>query len=66
MADPRDRNASEPAVRPAMCPFCHSTSFDTLAKAITVTTFWRCRACEGTWTIKSQQQAALPIARLRK
>ena len=65
MSDARPPTGSEPAVRPATCPFCHSTSFDTLAKVITVTSFWRCRACEGTWTIKSQQQAALPVARLR-
>jgi ribosomal protein L37AE/L43A len=44
-----------PAVlRPTMCPFCKGTRFDTLAKVITAMTFWRCRDCEGTWTIASQ------------
>jgi transposase-like protein len=39
--------------RPAMCPFCKSKIIDTLAKIITVTSFWRCRQCERTWTIAS-------------
>lgn len=40
-------------LRPTMCPFCKSKAVDTVAKVITVTTFWRCRECEGTWTIAS-------------
>jgi ribosomal protein L37AE/L43A len=56
MTDPRDE--SKPATRPEACPFCGSKSFDTLAKVITVTTLWRCRACEGTWSIASQAAAA--------
>lgn len=51
MPDPRSTQTVE---RPAACPFCKSTIFDTLAKVITVTTFWRCRSCEGTWTIASR------------
>ena len=43
--------------RPAMCPFCKGKIFDTLAKVITETSFWRCRVCEETWTIKSQKAA---------
>lgn len=39
--------------RPTSCPFCKGTIIDTLAKVITVTTFWRCRECERTWTIQS-------------
>ena len=34
-----------------MCPFCKSKIIDTLAKVITVTSLWRCRNCEETWTI---------------
>jgi ribosomal protein L37AE/L43A len=41
-------------LRPTVCPFCKGTRFDTLAKVITTSTFWRCRDCEGTWTIASQ------------
>ena len=52
----------EPAARPTACPFCNSNRFDTLAKVITVNTWWRCRECEGTWSIASQQAAA-PRAR---
>jgi hypothetical protein len=54
--------AGAPAVRPAECPFCHGKAFDTLAKVISVNTWWRCRVCEGTWSIASQQ-AASPKAR---
>ena len=39
--------------RPTECPFCNGKAFDTLAKVITVRTFWRCRECEATWTIAS-------------
>jgi hypothetical protein len=37
-----------------MCPFCNGRAVDTLAKVITVTTYWRCRECDKTWTIASQ------------
>jgi ribosomal protein L37AE/L43A len=50
---------SEPAARPAMCPFCKSKIIDTHAKVITVTTFWRCRDCEQTWTIASQRSSSV-------
>ena len=46
--------------RPVMCPFCKGKIFDTLAKVITETSFWRCRTCEETWTIKSQKAAQTP------
>jgi transposase-like protein len=49
--------SNPPVTRPTNCPFCESRAIDTLAKVITVTTFWRCRACESTWTIASQQSA---------
>ena len=49
-----DSKVDAVVLRPSECPFCHGTAFDTLAKVITVTTFWRCRTCEGTWTIASQ------------
>jgi ribosomal protein L37AE/L43A len=45
-------------LRPALCPFCKSKAVDTLAKVITVTTFWRCRECEGTWTIAGQNPSS--------
>ena len=37
--------------RPDECPSCHGRTIDTLAKVITVTTTWRCRGCEHTWSI---------------
>lgn len=40
-----------PITRPTACPFCGAKAVDTLAKVLTVTTFWRCRECEETWTI---------------
>ncbi len=46
--------------RPAACPFCRSKIIDTLAKVISAKTLWRCRACDGTWTIASR---ATPAAR---
>lgn len=50
-----DSKSDEPVTRPANCPFCHSRAVDTLAKILRATTYWRCRECEGTWTIASQQ-----------
>jgi transposase-like protein len=44
--------------RPTVCPFCKSTVIDTLAKVITKRTLWRCRTCEGTWTIASLAASA--------
>ena len=55
MPDPR---VTGPVARPTECPFCNGKVFETLAKVITVTTFWRCRQCEGTWTIASQTPAS--------
>lgn len=60
MSDPRFTQTVE---RPTACPFCHGKVFDTLAKVITVTTFWRCRQCEGTWTIASLAPPAPPRPR---
>jgi ribosomal protein L37AE/L43A len=39
--------------RPTACPFCNGKVIDTLAKVYTVTTFWRCKQCDETWTIAS-------------
>jgi ribosomal protein L37AE/L43A len=61
-ADPHLRRArketmpplNDAIARPSMCPFCGGKAIDTLAKVITVTTYWRCRECDKTWTIASQ------------
>lgn len=45
---------NETIARPTICPFCGGKAVDTLAKVITVTTYWRCRECDKTWTIASQ------------
>lgn len=45
---------NETIARPSMCPFCGGKAVDTLAKVITVSTYWRCRECDKTWTIASQ------------
>jgi len=50
-----DLRLNEAVTRPTNCPFCQSRAVDTLAKIITITTFWRCRHCDGTWTIASRQ-----------
>jgi ribosomal protein L37AE/L43A len=49
---------TEAVTRPTECPFCKGRAIDTLAKVITVTTLWRCRKCEGTWTIASLPKAS--------
>lgn len=54
-----DSRVETVVTRPSECPFCHGGAVDTLAKVITVTTYWRCRTCEGTWTIASR--AASPV-----
>jgi transposase-like protein len=48
----------EKMVRPSMCPFCNGNAVDTLAKAITVKTCWRCRHCDRTWTIADQRKGS--------
>lgn len=47
-------SSHEVVTRPVVCPFCRSKIIDTLAKVVTLTTLWRCRRCEGTWTIASR------------
>ena len=56
----RDSPFSENVAKPAACPFCKSKIIDTLAKVITVTSFWRCRECEQTWTIASLKGSSGP------
>jgi ribosomal protein L37AE/L43A len=48
-----DSRFAEDVARPVVCPFCKGRIIDTLAKAITVTSLWRCRECDRTWTIAS-------------
>ena len=57
-----DSRFNEAIDRPIACPFCQGKRIDTLAKAVTVTTVWRCRECDGTWTIASR---AVSTARSR-
>ena len=57
-----ERRFNEAINRPTACPFCQSKRVDTLAKTITVATLWRCKECEGTWTIASR---TAPPARSR-
>jgi ribosomal protein L37AE/L43A len=45
------------AVRPSACPFCKGKVIDTLAKVVTESTVWRCRACDETWTIASVRRS---------
>lgn len=47
--------SDEAVARPATCPFCQGKRIDTLAKVMTVTTLWRCRECDETWTIASRR-----------
>ena len=44
---------AEGVTRPTVCPFCNGRIIDTLAKVLSVTTVWRCRGCDRTWTIAS-------------
>ena len=48
---------NEVITRPTTCPFCEGKRVDTVAKTITVTTLWRCRDCDETWTIASRAAA---------
>ena len=50
---------SEAVDRPTTCPFCQGKRVDTLAKAITVKTLWRCRECDETWTIAGRAASSL-------
>jgi transposase-like protein len=52
-----DSEFNEAVARPTMCPFCKGKVVDTLAKVITVKTFWRCRECDRTWTIATASSA---------
>ena len=45
---------------PTVCPFCKGKVIDTLAKVISVTTLWRCRVCDTTWTIARLAPPARP------
>ena len=51
-----DSRSNETVARPTVCPFCKGRIIDTLAKVITVNTTWRCRECDGTWTIAGVRQ----------
>jgi len=52
-----EAQSANTATRPAMCPFCHGSRFDTLAKVITPATCWRCRECDKTWTIATGSES---------
>jgi len=56
---PRDVGASASNVdlRPAQCPECGSKSLGTLAKVISVDTYWRCHSCGAVWN-QTRQRAA--------
>jgi ribosomal protein L37AE/L43A len=58
----QDPYFDQTVARQTSCPFCRSPIVDTLAKVITVKTFWRCRECERTWTVASLAASA-PRAR---
>jgi DNA-directed RNA polymerase subunit RPC12/RpoP len=45
-------------LRPMACPECGSKSFGTLAKVITVDTYWRCQGCGAVWNEKRQRANA--------
>jgi ribosomal protein L37AE/L43A len=59
-----DYSSDVRVTRPEKCPFCGSGIVDTLAKVLTAATLWRCRSCEGTWTL-AQQVASAPRPRSR-
>lgn len=50
-----ESHSGETVIRPTTCPYCEGRVIDTLAKVITVATLWRCRECDGTWTIATQR-----------
>ncbi len=48
----------EKVLRPTLCPFCKGAHVDpAVAKVITVKTSWRCRDCDGTWTMAASRVA---------
>lgn len=55
MATMSGPQSDEAVTRPEACPFCQGKRIDTLAKVVTVTTLWRCRECDETWTIASRR-----------
>jgi ribosomal protein L37AE/L43A len=47
--------------RPEACPFCESKAVGTLAKVITISTYWRCQACGEMWNPQRlERTSALP------
>lgn len=46
-----DSRPADAVSRPTACPYCNGKIIGTLAKVISVTSVWRCRECEQTWTI---------------
>jgi len=59
MTIPDSRSADEGA-RPAICPFCRGKAVDTHARVVDVATYWRCLACDRTWTIPSRVLSVPP------
>jgi len=51
-----DDRANEAVTRPTICPDCGSRAIDTLAKAITADTYWRCVACGMVWNQKQRRK----------
>jgi hypothetical protein len=50
----------EGSTPPALCPFCRGKAVDTHARVVDVATYWRCLACDRTWTIPSRVLSVPP------
>jgi len=61
-ASGRETPAEDRVPRPTHCPECRSKSFGTLAKVVTVDTYWRCQACGMVWN-EARCQASAPQRR---
>jgi hypothetical protein len=46
---PSERERDTPVLKPEACPACGSRAVGTLAKVITVDTYWRCQGCGEIW-----------------
>jgi hypothetical protein len=53
----RSAPPEQPVQCPDVCPFCQSKAVGTLAKVITVSTYWRCQACGEMWNPQRLESA---------
>jgi ribosomal protein L37AE/L43A len=59
----RSVQTDENVQRPDVCPFCRSKAVGTLAKVITISTYWRCQSCGEMWNPQRLERTTPPPRR---